>query len=131
VEQVDLIVDCAPLFSERLAMNAEAVRQQKPLVECGIYELQAQIYTVIPGRSACVACLHPDEPPVWRREFPVFGAVSGMVACLGAMEAIKLLAGIGRPLQNRMLVADLRDMDFRMIDLERRTDCAICRQPAS
>jgi molybdopterin/thiamine biosynthesis adenylyltransferase len=41
VGRVDLVVDCAPLFAERLAMNREAVRQQKPLVDCAMYELEA------------------------------------------------------------------------------------------
>ncbi|HUG19858.1 MAG TPA: HesA/MoeB/ThiF family protein, partial [Planctomycetaceae bacterium] len=93
VEQVDLIVDCAPMFEERLTMNREAVRQHKPLVECAMYDLEASLTTVIPGQTPCVACLCPEPPPVWKREFPVFGAVSGTVGCLAAMEAIKVLAG--------------------------------------
>ncbi|MGH9176615.1 MAG: HesA/MoeB/ThiF family protein, partial [Vicinamibacterales bacterium] len=112
IEQVDLIVDCAPLFPERFAMNREAVRQGKPLVECAMYELEAQLTTVLPGRTPCLACLHPAEPPAWQRKFPVFGAVSGAVGCLGAMEAIKVLAGLGEPLAGRLLTFDLRDMTF-------------------
>ena len=126
VEQVDLVVDCAPLFDERYAMNQAAIAQQKPIVECAMYDLEAHIYTVLPGKSACVRCLYPSNPPAWKREFPVFGAVSGMVACLGAMEAIKLIAGFGEPLLNRMLVADLRSMKFRELALKRREDCQLC-----
>ena len=44
VEQADVVVDCAPLFEERFAMNREAVRQNKPLVECAMYDLEAHIY---------------------------------------------------------------------------------------
>ena len=126
VGAADVVVDCAPLFEERLAMNREAVRQGKPLVECAMYELQAQITTVIPGRTPCLACLHPDPPPAWRRRFPVFGAVSGTVGCLGAMEAIKVVTGLGEPLAGRLLVMDLRDMQFRMMHIKRRTDCPVC-----
>ena len=43
VEQADLIVDCAPLFDERYLMNREAVRQKKPIIECAMYDLEAQI----------------------------------------------------------------------------------------
>jgi len=43
VSQADLIVDCAPLFPERFAMNRQAVLQNKPLVECAMYEMEAQI----------------------------------------------------------------------------------------
>ena len=73
VEQVDLVVDCAPLFAERFAMNRAAVTQRKPIVECAMFELEAQITTVLPGQTACLACLYPEEPAGWKREFPVFG----------------------------------------------------------
>jgi molybdopterin/thiamine biosynthesis adenylyltransferase len=126
VDRVDVVVDCAPLFVERYAMNQAAVAQAKPVVECAMYDLEAHIYTVVPGKSACVRCLYPSNPPAWKREFPVFGAVSGMVACLGAMEAIKLIAGFGEPLLSRMLVADLRSMKFRELALQRRKDCQLC-----
>lgn len=126
VSQVDIIVDCAPLFEERFLMNREAVRQNKPLVECAMYDLEAHVYTVIPGETACVACLYPSKPAAWKREFPVFGAVSGMVGCLGAMEAIKLIAGFGETLAGRMVIADLREMKFREFAISRRHDCSVC-----
>lgn len=126
VGEADLVVDCAPLFEERLALNAEIVRQKKPMVECAMYELQAQITTIQPGRTPCLACFTPTPPPGWRRRFPVFGAVSGSVGCLAAMEAIKVLAGLGEPLYGRLLSYDLRDVRFRELTLERRPECPVC-----
>lgn len=126
VEQVDLIVDCAPLFRERYLMNEQAVAQGKPLVECAMYDLEASLTTIVPGRTPCVRCLHPEDPPEWRREFPVFGAVSGMVGCLGAMEAIKMLAGFGEPLLGQMVICDLRRMKFRKLALARNPHCPVC-----
>ena len=126
VEQCDLVVDCAPLFPERFAMNEQAVRQGKPLVECAMYEMEAHIMSVVPGESACLQCVFPEEPPTWTRQFPVFGAVSGTVACMGAVEAIKLISGIGQPLTNRLLKMDLREMSFRKLQAQRRRDCPIC-----
>jgi molybdopterin/thiamine biosynthesis adenylyltransferase len=122
----DLVVDCAPLFPERFLMNREAVQQGKPMVECAMYELQAQITTIVPGRTPCLACLYPEAPPDWRRQFPVFGAVSGMVGCLGAMEAIKVLTGLGQPLLGKLLTADLRTMSFRKLTTKRQPDCPVC-----
>jgi len=117
VGSVDLVVDCAPLFEERFLMNREAERQGKPLVECAMYELEAQITTFLPGQSQYLHGLFPEKPPAWKRRFPVFGAVSGTVGCMGAMEAIKVLAGFGEPLAGEMLVFDLRDMTFRKMAL--------------
>lgn len=126
VAQADVVVDCAPLFPERYAMNDQAMRQGKPLVECAMYELEAQLTTFVPGETGCLRCLYPTEPPHWTRRFPVFGAVSGSVACLAAMEAIKLLAGLGQPLLGRLLRYDLRDMSFDTLRIERLRDCPIC-----
>jgi molybdopterin/thiamine biosynthesis adenylyltransferase len=126
IGQVDLTVDCAPVFHERFAMNRESVRQRKPIVECAMYDLETSLTTVVPGESPCLACLHPEEPPVWRREFPVFGAVSGMVGCLAAMEAIKVLANFGEPLSGVLLTASLRDMTFSRRRIQRRAGCEVC-----
>jgi molybdopterin/thiamine biosynthesis adenylyltransferase len=123
---VDLVACCAPLFSERLLLNREAVPRGKPLVDCAMYEMTAQLTTVVPGRTPCLACLYPEEPPHWQRQFPVFGAVSGAVGCLGAVEVIKVLAGLGEPLLGRMLLCDLSDMSFHKVALKRRPDCPVC-----
>jgi molybdopterin/thiamine biosynthesis adenylyltransferase len=126
VGMADVIVDAAPLFEERFLMNREAIQQAKPLVDCAMYELEAQITTIIPGETACLSCLYPEQPPVWKRRFPVFGAVSGTVACLGAMEAIKLISGFGETLNNKLLTMDLRTMEFRTLKIKPRKGCKIC-----
>jgi molybdopterin/thiamine biosynthesis adenylyltransferase len=130
VEQCDVIVDCAPLFAERFAMNRQAVRQQKPIIECAMYEMEAHLTTILPGRTPCLQCIFPQDPPTWKREFPVLGAVSGTVACLGAVEAVKLIAGIGEPLAGRLLRMDLRQMTFRVLNVHRRKDCEVCGERA-
>ena len=126
VAEADLIVDCAPLFEERFAMNAEAVAQRKPIVECAMYDLEATITSIPPGQTPCLACLTPEPPPAWTRQFPVFGAVSGTVGCMGAMEAIKIIAGFGKPLLGKMVRIDLRDMTFDIFNLARNPNCAVC-----
>ncbi|MEC8892512.1 MAG: ThiF family adenylyltransferase, partial [Candidatus Poribacteria bacterium] len=118
--------DCAPLFEERFAMNQQAVVQSIPLVECAMYDLEAQVTTIIPKETPCLACLYPDQPPMWTREFPVFGAVSGMIGCIAVMEAIKIIAGFGHTLKSKMLNIDLRSMKFQIIDISPASDCHIC-----
>ena len=126
VGMADVIVDAAPLFEERFLMNREAVKQGKPLVDCAMYELEAQITTVVPGETACLSCLYPEQPVAWKRRFPVFGAVSGTIACLGAMEAIKLISGFGEPLKNKLLTMNMRTMDIQTIGIKQRKGCAVC-----
>jgi len=126
VSEVDLIADCAPLFPERFLMNRESIRQNKPMIECAMFELEARLTTFVPGRTPCLACLHPVEPPAWQRKFPVFGAVSGMCGALAAMEAIKLLSGVGEPLLGRLLTCDLRAMTFRIFKISPDPQCPVC-----
>lgn len=126
VGMANVIVDAAPLFEERFLMNREAVKQGVPLVDCAMYELEAQITTIIPSETACLSCLYPEKPVAWKRRFPVFGAVSGTIACLGAMEAIKIISGFGEPLKNRLLTMDMRTMNFQTINIKANKDCPVC-----
>ncbi len=126
VSQVDLVVDAAPLFEERYALNEAVVAQGKPMVECAVYELEAHITTLIPGETPCLRCLYPEQSTTWTRRFPIFGAVSGSVACMAAMEAIKVLAGFGEPLRGRLLTYDLKDFSFRTLRVHRNVDCSTC-----
>lgn len=126
VAQADFVVDAAPLFQERLALNAAARRAGKPMVECAMHTLEASVTTFIPGLTGCLACYVPEVPVTWRRQFPVFGAVSGTAACIGAMEVIKLITGVGEPLAGEMLCMDLGRMAFRRVKLPVREDCEVC-----
>lgn len=126
VGEVDLVVDAAPLFEERFLLNREAIRQDKPMVECAMYELEAHITTIRQGLSPCLSCLFPNKPPKWKREFPVFGAVSGAVACMGAMETIKVLTTLGTPLYGELLTFDLGSMRFKKVKLAANPDCRVC-----
>jgi len=126
VQRCDVVVSAAPLFTERLLMNREAVRQRKPLVDCAMYDLEGRLTTVVPGQTPCLACLYPETPPNWKREFPVISPIASTVGCLAAMEAIKLLASLGEPLAGKLLTFDLRDMAFRTVAISRKPDCAVC-----
>jgi molybdopterin/thiamine biosynthesis adenylyltransferase len=126
VSRCDLIISAAPLFSERMLMNREAVRQRKPLIDCAMYELEGRLTTIIPGQTPCLACMYPEPPVNWKREFPVFSAVSSTVGSLAGMEAIKVLANLGEPLAGQLLLFDLRDMSFRKLPIQRRVGCAVC-----
>ena len=130
VSRCDVVVSAAPLFAERLLMNREAVRRQKPMVDSAMYELEGRLTTIVPGRTPCLSCLYPEPPPNWKREFPVFAAVSSTVGSLAAMEVIKLIAGVGEPLTGRLLTFDLRDMTFRTVPIARQSECLVCGEAA-
>jgi molybdopterin-synthase adenylyltransferase len=126
VEQADLVVDAAPLFEERYALNRAAVEQNKPMVECAVYELEAHLTTIFPGESPCLRCIYPEQSTTWTRRFPVFGAVSGSLGGMAALEAIKVLGGFGSPLKGRLLTYDMRDFTFRTLRIRRNVGCSAC-----
>lgn len=126
IGQADLAIDAAPLFEERFAMNRAAIALGKPLVEAAMYDLEAQLTTILPGRTPCLACLYPAVPQAWRRQFPVFGAVAATIGSLAALEAIKVLTGLAEPLAGRLLLCDLRTMSFRVLPIARKSDCLVC-----
>jgi len=126
IADVDLTVDCAPLFTERYAMNDASMELRKPMVECAMYDGDAYLAAFIPGQTGCLRCLYPEPPPTWKRQFPVFGAVSGAIACMAAFEVIKLLTGIGKPLVNALLTCDLKEMQFQKLRIQRNPTCSFC-----
>lgn len=126
VPEADVCVGAAPLFQERFAMNDACVRHQKPHINCAMFDTEATISSFPAGGQPCLRCLTPDIPEYWKRQFPVFGATSGTVACMGAMEAIKLLAGFGQPLFGKLVHIDLRTMSFNKFDVETVADCTTC-----
>lgn len=126
VSNADIIVDAAPLFEERFALNRAAVMARKPMIECAMYAMEARITCILPGQTPCLNCFVAEPPPDWKRRFPVLGAVSGTVGCLGAAEVVKLITGTGSPLAGVLLTMDLASMEFRRFKIHRRRDCPVC-----
>lgn len=126
VGMADAVIDAAPLFEERFALNTACVAAKKPLIEAAMFAMEFTLTTIVPGVTPCLACLFPSKPEWWRRRFPVFGAVAGTAGCLAAMESIKLLTGIGRPLVGTMLRGDVGAQEFRRIAVHRLPGCAVC-----
>ena len=119
IGQADAVVSAAPLFEERHALHRAAVSRGIPCVEAAMYEMDGYVTTVHPPHTARYADWVPDRPEWWQRRFPVFGAVSATIGSLAAVEAIKVLTGIGDPLYNRMMAFDFRSGRVRTIHLPR------------
>ena len=126
VQQCDVVVDAAPLFAERFALNKAALCLRKPMVESAMYAMEAQLTTILPGETPCLRCFVREVPQHWTRKFPVLGAVSGTVGCLAAVEVVKLLTGLGDLLAGVLLSMDLGNMQFRRLKIARSSDCPDC-----
>lgn len=124
VRDTDVIVDGMDNFPTRYLLNRVAVERKIPFVHGSIYGLEGRTTTIIPGRTACLRCIFPASPPPMR--FPVLGATPGVIAVIQATEVIKYLTGIGRLLENRLLIYDGESMKFEEISVRRNPDCPVC-----
>lgn len=126
VRSVDLALDCAFDFNERTLLNAACVRWGKPMVEAAMNDMEAYLTTIIPGKTPCLSCIFPEIPEWDRWGFGVLGAVSGTLACLAALEAVKLITGLGDPLLGKLLTMDLARAEFAKRRPYQDPNCPVC-----
>ena len=107
-------------------MNQQCVAQNKPLIDSAMFNFDGQVIPIVPGQTACLACLYPEIPEHWKRRFPVLGAVSALVANIAALEGIKLITGVAEPALGKMILLDARSMNIDKITIKKRTTCPIC-----
>jgi molybdopterin/thiamine biosynthesis adenylyltransferase len=127
LDGADVALSARPNFAERAVLNRACVEKGIPMVEAAMNGMEGYLFNVIPGETACLQCVYPEENSEWQElGFPVLGAVSGALGCLMAIEAIKIITGYGRPLKNEMLLYNTFDMDFRKLALRRDSACRVC-----
>ena len=126
VQSADIAVDCAHNFTERNLLNEACVRWQKPMVEAAMDGMEAYLTTIIPGVTPCLSCLFPEKPDWNQRGFSVIGAVSGTLACLSALEVIKLITKFSQPLLSQLLTIDLMRMEFAKRHSYHDPSCLVC-----
>ena len=126
----DVVVDCSDSFATRYAVNDACCAQRVPLVEAGVLGFDGLVLSIKPGESACYRCAFPTEPAAGSvpscREAGVLGAAAGIVGSIQALEAIKLITGVGEPLTDRILQLDARGMEQTMVSTSRRGGCPAC-----
>ena len=129
-----LVVDCSDSFDTRYVVNDACCAQGVPLVEAGVLGFAGLVMSIRPGESACYRCAFPTQPvdAPSCRDAGVLGAMAGVVGSIQALEAIKLLAGVGDPLLDAILQIDGATMAFTRVSTDRIPDCPACaRVPAA
>ncbi|MBI2237336.1 MAG: molybdopterin-synthase adenylyltransferase MoeB [Actinobacteria bacterium] len=131
LEPWDVIVDGTDNFPVRYLVNDATQLLGKPLVYGSIFQFDGQATVFMPGReSPCYRCLFPQPPPPGTvpscAEGGVFGVLPGIVGCIQATEAIKLVTGIGEPLVGRLLIFDALAMEFTAVKVRWDADCPVC-----
>lgn len=135
VADADVVVDCSDTFETRYVVNEACCAEGVLLVEAGVLGFDGLVLSIVPGESACYRCAFPDPPAPGSvpscREAGVLGATAGIVGSIQALEALKLLSGVGEPLLDRILQLDARTMSQTIVATDRRPDCPACAKSAA
>jgi molybdopterin/thiamine biosynthesis adenylyltransferase/rhodanese-related sulfurtransferase len=130
----DVIVDGTDNFPTRYLLNDAALKAGGiPVVHGSIFRFDGQI-TVLDPRSGgpCYRCFLPEPPPADMApscaEAGVLGVLPGIIGSLQAMEALKLLLGLGEPLVGRLIAYDAMDESFRTFKMRKDPTCPACSQ---
>ena len=131
IADYDVIVDAADNFSTKFLINDACVLAGKPYIYGGALRFEGQLMTYVPGRGPCYRCIFRDMPAAGEvpscKEAGVLGAVVGVIGSMQAVEAVKLILGVGKPLTARLMTFDALAMTCRAVPLpEREPDCPVC-----
>jgi molybdopterin/thiamine biosynthesis adenylyltransferase len=126
VEAYDLVIDGSDNFATRYLVSDTCFRAGRPLVTAAVSEYDGSLTTLMPHRAGpdgqpnpTYRCLFPEPPPEGLvpscAVAGILGALTGTMGSLQALEAIKIVAGIGEPLVGRLLMFDARAMRFETV----------------
>jgi adenylyltransferase/sulfurtransferase len=130
IKHYDLVIDGTDNFPTRFLVNDACVFLNKPNIYASIFRFEGQATVFGMEQGPCYRCLYPEPPPAGLvpscSEAGVLGILPGIMACIQATEAIKLITRAGDSLSGRFLTYDALTMKFQELTLEKNPDCAIC-----
>lgn len=129
VRQHDIVIDCCDNLATRNELNEYCVKDHTPLVSGAAirYEGQVAVFGMQPGQ-ACYQCMSQNfsEQSLTCVEAGVLSPLVGMVGSMQAIEALKLLANVGKPLINSLMTIDASSMDINKFTIKPSKTCPTC-----
>lgn len=128
VTGADVVLDCTDSFATRYLVNGACCAERVALVEAGALGFSGMVFAIRPGQTACYRCAFPTEPANAPScaEAGMMGAAAGVIGSLQALEALKLLTGVGEPPGDRILQFDGLTLQQTLVRTSRRPDCSAC-----
>jgi molybdopterin/thiamine biosynthesis adenylyltransferase/rhodanese-related sulfurtransferase len=134
IDGYDVIVDGTDNFPTRYLVNDAALLKRVPVVHGSIFRFEGQVTVFNPYVGPCYRCMIPEPPPAELApscaEAGVLGVLPGIIGSIQAVEAIKLILGLGDPLVGRLLTYDSLDQTFRVFNVRRDPECPACGEHA-
>ncbi len=130
VKNADVVLDCSDNFKTRFAINQACVKLQTPLVSGAAirFEGQVSVFTSGQNNSPCYNCLYSSDGEELQNcaTNGVIAPITGIVGSIQALEAMKLILGIGETLTGRLLLIDGLTMEINTMRLRKNTNCPTC-----
>ena len=130
IADVDIVLDCTDNLASRKLLNELCYQVQKPLVSGSAIRMEGQIsvFPMSPG-TPCYQCFsqHFGEQELSCVEAGVLAPVVGVIGSMQALEAIKVVSGVGEPLSGRVLLFDGAYGEWQSFHLQVRPDCPVCQ----
>lgn len=130
VNRVDLVIDATDNFDSRFGINRACVKFRKPLVSGAAIRMEGQVsvFDMRQTDSPCYRCLYSEEGGEQETcsENGVLAPMVGIIGSIQAMEALKLLAGVGEPLTGQLLINDSFHQEWRSMKLRKDPKCPVC-----
>ena len=134
IDDYDIIVDGTDNFPTRYLVNDAALLKRIPVVHGSIFRFEGQVTVFSPYVGPCYRCMIPEPPPAELApscaEAGVLGVLPGIIGSIQAVEAIKLILGLGEPLIGRLLTYDSLDETFRTFKVRLDPSCPACGENA-
>ncbi len=129
VEGCDVVVDALDSVNARYALNKACVKFGIPFVTGAAVGVSGQIFTILPGTSACYHCMFPaldeDTMPTCSIE-GVHPSILSIVGGIEVAEAVKVIMGKKPTLSDRILHIDIENLDFTSTRTFRAEECPVC-----
>jgi molybdopterin-synthase adenylyltransferase len=130
VRKADVVLDCSDNFATRFSINSACVRYKTALVSGAAIRFEGQISVFTSGKnnSPCYNCLYVNdgEDPQNCATSGVIAPITGIVGSIQALEAIKLIIGIGENLTGKLLLLDGLSMEWNTMKFRKNTKCPTC-----
>ena len=130
IQDYDLVIDCTDNFPTRYLVNDACFTLEKPYIYASISQFEGQCSVFCAKDGPCYRCLYPEPPPAGLvpncSEEGVLGVLPGLLGTLQAIEAVKVLLGLGEALIGKLLHIDTLFMRFDTFTLNKKADCLLC-----
>jgi len=129
VAKADVVLDCTDNFGTRFAINKACVKHHTALVSGAAIRFEGQVSVFVSGdNSPCYNCLYTENGEDLQNcaTNGVIAPLTGIIGSVQALEAMKLIMGIGESLAGRLLLLDGLTMEWQSMKLRKNVHCPTC-----